>query len=217
MDRKTAFDILNLDASSTLAEAKTAYRNLAKQNHPDVAAIKQVPDQTTEAKMKDINLAFRYLAPLLKLNDSINAATVKKQDPQTVSPKPLNNENHKQTSFLSICVEFFTEFCHRKPKQKFFEDETGKEKSIKQKPDKKVDFDYILKHVQNNDQSGKEKNRALKRKKRSPKTSSFMAYRNYMELKQRIKSGSPKENHDMSVGRVTKVEPVKPVSAIGKN
>nr|NJM04080.1 DnaJ domain-containing protein [Desulfobacula sp.] len=78
MDLKTALDILHLDAEPTLDQAKRAYRTLAKQYHPDVMGQEAFGETDAEEKMKDINLAFRHLAPLLKLSSPVNKEPQKK-------------------------------------------------------------------------------------------------------------------------------------------
>lgn len=68
MDRKSALNILDLDPDASFEAAKQAYRTLAKQHHPDVAGL--ISDDN---EMKEINLAFCYLTPILRAQDKLRA------------------------------------------------------------------------------------------------------------------------------------------------
>jgi len=65
MDKKSALRILGLSPSAGREEAKKAFRSLAKSFHPDRFARDPVGAKTAEARMKEINLAFHFLVPLL--------------------------------------------------------------------------------------------------------------------------------------------------------
>jgi DnaJ domain len=106
MDKKTALGIMNLEETATLAEAKKAYRSLAKQYHPDV--IKKNPSLKTdpEARMKDINLAFRYLVPLLKLNRPVNHSSASIPDDAPVKKQPGEIKKKGLDIFFKKCGAF---------------------------------------------------------------------------------------------------------------
>ena len=83
MDKKKAFKILNLHDSACFDEAKKTYRKLAKKFHPDMDRTHtDSQKEERENKMKEINLAFCYLAPLLRAKKELK------------SP-PKNLKNHK--------------------------------------------------------------------------------------------------------------------------
>ena len=68
MNQKTAFKILGLSPGVSMAQAKKAFRDLAKQYHPDLDARKKIGDVRAGARMermKQINQAFHFLLPLL--------------------------------------------------------------------------------------------------------------------------------------------------------
>ena len=214
MDTKTALEILNLDAPATLEAAKKAYRDLAKKYHPDVVKKNGLPEWKAEAKMKDINVAFRFLAPLLK---SKAQESIKEQEDcsQSVKKSTIRQENEIWNSFLSRVSGFFTNFFSIKTEPSF---KKGKEQTSKKTTDKNVHFDDIFRQFQTGDsqQAGKRMKRSRK-KKYSQANNSFNSYRTYMALRQKMKSGQLRRHQDINIGKVTRVEPVKPVNPVGKS
>lgn len=65
MDKPYAMKILELGPGATAPEAKIAFRRLAKSCHPDRFARQPERAAAAEAKMKEINAAFKFLLPLL--------------------------------------------------------------------------------------------------------------------------------------------------------
>ena len=55
--RKEACDILGISVNSTMADIKSAYKNLAKKYHPDV----NQKDENAEEKFKQISAAYHLL------------------------------------------------------------------------------------------------------------------------------------------------------------
>ncbi len=66
MDKQKALHILGLKRPVSLEQAKQAYRELAKKYHPDMAGHQKADAALFETKMKEINLAFRFIVPFLK-------------------------------------------------------------------------------------------------------------------------------------------------------
>ena len=65
MDKQKGLDILGLGSSATCADARTAFRRLAKIWHPDRFAAAPAKAKRAEEKMKQLNEAFHFLLPLL--------------------------------------------------------------------------------------------------------------------------------------------------------
>ena len=63
MNKQEALKILNLGADVCLEDAKKAYRELAKRYHPDLAGKQPGEEREADARMKEINLAFREIVP----------------------------------------------------------------------------------------------------------------------------------------------------------
>lgn len=215
MDKEKALELLNLDASATLADAKKAYRTLAKRYHPDVMGEISSSEKDGEARMKNINLAYRFIVPLLKLNEAVIqdfSPAPKERPPESRSKK---SEKTGWYIFLTKCTFFFHNLFFQKAepvalkkqkRQMYPERETKKRKDPFQDVLEKVyamPFDF-------------EKRRAQTQKKRmSLKKYTFNDYRNYMELKRKMKFGGSR-NPGMSIGRVTRIEPIGRVNAVKK-
>jgi hypothetical protein len=74
MNRKSAFEILGLGQGASLSQAKKAFRELAKKYHPDRYSANQdhhMNASQAEVRMKQINRAFHFLAPLLPPTDDL--------------------------------------------------------------------------------------------------------------------------------------------------
>jgi len=149
MDKKTAFEILNLEDSVSFEDAKKAYRNLAKKYHPDIAEKNSWSDNAADERMKEINLAFRYLAPRLRLIDKrsekTKGATHEKISKQDKSMK------HEKEIFFSNLSKMFGAFFHtfrKKENPRDFKNRSKKDKPLStpctQAKTKKPCFDDIF-------------------------------------------------------------------------
>jgi len=195
MDKKTAFEILNLDSDVTLEDAKKAYRNLAKKYHPDVMEKHPWSEKRAESKMKEINIAFRYLTPLLR-SDHLNSGQLK--------PDEAIKETKKKNvsfSFLSRMFDILLNTLEKKEDNRVFENRNKKDKPLKKS---KVRFDDVLKS-----KTGKNNKKRYSQNKKP-----CNGYQKYMELKRKMKSGRPGRDQNMSIGRVEKIDPVKPVNPV---
>src|SRR3989339_1205738 len=213
MDLKTALDILNLDAATTLAEAKKAYRALAKQYHPDVMDKTASAEKDAESRMKDINLAFRYLAPFLKLNAPEKKASVKTPDPEPPEEKPETIKTWE--AVFNHCRQALTRFfVQQKPPQGNPKTPPPPKQKLKRN---KEDFRTVLKNIKTGPlENGKIPSGRPKKKNPSPKPS-FGYYQRYRELKRTMKSGRSGKNPDSSINPITKIDTVTRVNAVGKD
>lgn len=213
MDRKTALDILNLDDAATLAEAKKAYRALAKQYHPDVMGKTASTEKDAEARMKEINLAFRYLAPLLKLNEPVKKASTRIPDAKPPEEKPETIKRWE--TIFSQCKELLIQFFFQKePPHGIQKNPSPPKQGLKRNKD---DFRNVLKNIKAGPLEDGKILSGRPKKKNPIKKHPFTDYQRYMELKQKMKSGRAGRNPDMSVNRITKIDPVSRVNAVGKD
>lgn len=214
MDQKTAFEMLNLDAAASFADAKKAYRALAKKYHPDLAFKNPRPKGDTEAKMKEINLAFRYLAPLLRSMEPIEKQE-EKIDRDTKKDSPVQPEKDTDFSFLLKLSRGLAAFFDKKTDVRAVQREPEKEKSGRPpaKPDDGcLHFEDVFRtiHPESLIQTKKRRRRGNKRDMNSP----FSRYQRYMALKQKMKSGQSGRKRDMSIGRIDKIDPVQAVQPV---
>ncbi|OHD53601.1 MAG: hypothetical protein A2Y33_06675 [Spirochaetes bacterium GWF1_51_8] len=73
-----AFRMLGLSKECTLRDVKKAYRSLAKENHPDLAADPHT-GQAREERMARINGAYREITAYLKANPQAHAEEKEKE------------------------------------------------------------------------------------------------------------------------------------------
>ena len=206
MDKKTAFKILNLETTVSFEEAQKAYRNLAKRYHPDVAVNQSWQKTSADTKMKEINLAFRYLAPRLRTIEAVKKIKKKKKVKTPVKKV--------KTTFLSKIIRvFFSTFRGEKGAGPFKEN-VKKEESLRKAKGKTIRFDEVFNRVYQYRFKEESKTNRYKKKKYSKKNRSYNKYQEYMVLKRKMKSGRSDSNQDISIGRIDKIDPVKPVGRI---
>ena len=217
MDKKTALEILNLDAAATLAEAKKAYRTLAKQYHPDVVGKIFPSEKGAESRMKDINLAFRYLVPLLKLNQTLTQES--NRIPAEDEPLKKKPQKAKKTGWDAVfikCKEFLIQLFSQKSNPVVLKNQKRKQYPEQEPKQSKDLFRDILKKVHTPSFYTEKKEERIQKKRASSKMHSINDYQRYMELKQKMKSGRFRENSERSINRVTRIDPVDRVDAVKK-
>ena len=74
MDKQKGLDILGLGPFATCADARKAFRILAKTWHPDRFANDPLNANIAEEKMKQVNEAFGFLLPLLPESAGVQSA-----------------------------------------------------------------------------------------------------------------------------------------------
>lgn len=218
MDKTAALKILKLDATASFEEAKKAYRDLAKQYHPDVMKKKSPPGEDADARMKQINLAFCHIAPLLRNSKAgVKADAPPSGNPRQKKPKKMEKEEtQKRKSFLSKMSGWADRFFNDKKKHR-----PGKQKIEPQRPkgrskDRPIGFEEVFKRVHPLGSDGPGRGNVAGKKQNAPKSTPYHGYQKYMVLKRKIKLGQPGRHQEMSIGRIEKIEPVKKVGPVGK-
>ncbi len=214
MDKKAALEILNLDETDSLADAKKAYRSLAKQYHPDVLGKNSSAKTDSEARMKDINLAYRYLVPLLKQNRLVKKSLKPIPDDEFIKRQPLKKEKTGWDTFFIKCGAFLNNLF-------FIKEKPVVVKNQKQNPEqppihRKEKFGHVLEKIYEKPAHYEKRKPGVPKKKKSWETGSFGDYRKYMQLKQKLKSGRSR-NPGMPFSRVTKIDPVDRIDAVKKD
>lgn len=211
MDKITALKIMGLGPTASFAEAKKAYRNLAKQYHPDVAGKGSCLEREAESRMKEINRAFCYLGPLLSSRVSVIRSAEKKEDPKTVKPEPVGVETRIFSSFLSrlsgLAANFFNHETNGRPVKK----KAGAQKAPGASKARTIHFETVFKTVTQIRSTGKTRAGMLKKKPYSKKNIPYNGYQHYMDLKRKMNSGQPVRHQEMSIGRIERIKAVKPV------
>ncbi len=224
MDEKQARKILGLDPKACQKDAKKTFRELAKQNHPDNYA--NTPDVAAqaEARMKLINLAFHFLYPRLKKNDSVHG-------------EKFGDKNHKNHRNQPEKGSFFSDLTRKiksrlKTGHHFSGHSSAARHGVKKKhtPAPGPGFDQILTRVSTMGKNRARPGTTNQGRKRSfkagpsqspiqsystsplrkPGPSPYENFAKYMELKRRV--GTGRQNQD--TGRVQAVEKISPVKKI---
>ncbi len=225
MDTREALKILNLKHGVSLEDAKSAYRELAKKFHPDLAGDDPGLQENAEARMKDINLAFRLIVPELKSSkekDELKSQFKKQETAQaevsSEDTKASKNEVKSEFSWFAI----FEDFGHFLKKKRVPKSVKRNLRTKKKAPNKvgrrnstknfKEVFNQV--HPEGSFKNRKKKSHASKRPHVS--SSAYSSYKKYMDLKRKMKKHKTARSQDMSVGRVQRIQPVTPVEGVRK-
>ena len=106
MTKATAEQILGLSGTYNLSQARAAYRELVKTNHPDVAVQRGVPAEEAHRKMADINSAWAVIDRELRRTGTAKAETVTttRVQPTTTVRTPRDDEFDE---YMSAAEEYF--------------------------------------------------------------------------------------------------------------
>lgn len=240
MDKEKALNILGLDADASLEAAKKAYRSMAKKFHPDLTQGSPVKEEERESRMKEINLAFRFLAPVLKpavkyqengaeesktkhesqtLKKSVSEKEQQKED-RSDQEQPNKNESHFSAS--RIFRTFFTSFKKKPEPSSSICRQSDPSAKKKTKPDgrcRQQDFTSCLAKAGGStfksSRPGAGKPRAENRFRRN-QTGLFQSYHKYMKLKKMTAAIRSKRNRPDGLSRIEKISPAPPVNPVGR-
>jgi len=214
MDKTTALKILALDDSATFEQAKKSYHAMAKIFHPDVEKIKKGLKKNSDKKMKEINLAFCYLAPVLKSTEKIKKP--EKNHKQQNKKQEMESCSKDENSFFHNIFNSLAKTFAKKRQDETFTKNIKKDKSPKNSDLRKNNFSDILKNADPGTHINKiSSDKTVKKadyKKRTHKT-----YHEYMILKNKMHATQSNTNQTMGVGKIEKIHPVRPVNPVGRN
>ena len=205
MDKQTAMKILGLSSEASAAEAKAAYRSLAKTHHPDRYAGDVRKARDAENRMKEINGAFKFISPHLA-----------DRPPDKTVTKPSSTSS--VSDFFSNVSRHFRAGTARAGKRNApsRNKSTAPKKVRKQKPrPAKPVFNAFLKnaapempHDSPNLVPGKPSGR--------PAVDAYQNYRRYMALKKKVQA-QRRRSKNMGIGRVESISPVQRVKPVGED
>ena len=238
MNQKSAFKILGLRPGASLVQAKKAFRNLAKQYHPDrhpsdlypsdlypSDEILSVRAEARMTKMKQINQAFHFLAPLLASDLSGKASK---------KPPPIYKKKKTQSKTDPLFQDLL-KMLKKGLKLKFSRKAEVRRRpgpSVKQPLKSKVQrksragkrdrFATIL-HTLHPGASVDKKNRdnglefrvQARDSNRLPRDSSVNPYGNFMKYMALKKTIDARTRREQNPGRIEKIGPVTRVNPIG--
>jgi len=215
MDKKTAHKVLGLNSGATREDAKTKYRKLAKTYHPDLSS-SDSDANTNDLRMKEINIAYRFLIPFLKVEND-TAVSSKKMTTRNDKKNIKKATSRPQKSFLSKMIREVKHAFkasvrpYKKRKANRERLKTPMSRTVRETPD--IHFDEVLSKFHVRKEGGKATIRKPRRTNNN--NDSHKSYRRYMELKRKMKVN--KTNQHTSVGRVERIKPIDPVKPVNKN
>ncbi|MCP3942894.1 MAG: J domain-containing protein [Desulfobacteraceae bacterium] len=222
MNRKTAYEILGLESGASLAQAKKAFRDLAKQYHPDLSFNDKIGGVQAEVrmnKMKQINRAFHFIAPLLVSIDPLPGKIAKDNPPLFKGRQTWRKIYGLLLDILRMLKKGLKLKFHRKvvkPPRPFVKPSPRSKVRRKNRPERVARFATILDVLHPGAFAGK-KNKGCGRNEKSysrdfrphPRDYRPYPYANfikYMTLKNQIdaRTSRGEQNH----GRIEKIQPV---------
>lgn len=235
MNRQRALNILNLDADASFDEAKHAYRRLAKKYHPDV--FKSGEGLEGDLRMKEINLAFLFLTPILKKQSKKRNQSPRPSDKRKRSASQTKAQEQTQSpensSFFNNRFDFIRMF------KKIFAPRppgSGPGAKVKDAPvkagagqpvtnpvfKKNKSFAQVMNRVRGRAHApGKSKplrpGSSPWKKKVSPLKKQYQGYQSYMVLKKKMAAARKRSREPMGINRVEKIQPVQRVNPVQRD
>ncbi len=215
MNRKIALKILGLGPGASLAQAKKAFRNLAKEYHPDryPPGLYTSDDGAEKAefrmnRMKQINQAFHLLAPLLGSADSLSGKGSTDKPPVFKEKKTRSKQDISFMDILRVLKKELKLKFHKKagfprPSVKESVKSTGRRQN---RYGKTVRFATVLNSLHPGADFDKES------KNRDPRVHPYANFVKYMDLKKKIDA---RNRSEQNFNRIEKIKPVTRVNPIG--
>jgi curved DNA-binding protein CbpA len=205
MDKIQALKILHLAADASLEDAKKSYRFLARKYHPDLLPCRNGQITSNDSKMKQINLAYRFLVSVLEPEKKHeHSAGVAFKNPEAQNKTGTWLARLRQIFLncfhgigLSGRAETQPEYFKKNRAEKFVPAFSGQS------------FDKILKNAGHGlNASGRNPYRPGCPGKFSGTHNIHAGYRRYMILKNRMALIRPARHEMPTGGRITPVQPV---------
>ncbi|MFH2060022.1 MAG: DnaJ domain-containing protein [Pseudomonadota bacterium] len=234
MDKQSAYKILNLDYTASFVDAKKAYRQLAKKYHPDITESKT--GTFDDKQMKEINLAFFYLTPILRAKktsfekQASNEKTQKNKTDQTQKRSQAPHQSGQTFVFFSKLFEkIFAGIQSATQSTKKAEGNQTSQSSRQSFPQannhgnnrapcEKKSFNHVLRRVHGEEPPQTEKKNKKSLNTRYPqKKSPYQGYQTYMELKKKMVNAKKRRNGNISITKVEKIEPIQPVNSVQRD
>jgi len=216
MNQKTALKILGLGPGASLAQAKKAFRNLAKQYHPDryPPGLSANDDGAEQAearmnRMKQINQAFHLLAPLLGSADSLSGKVSTDKPPISKDKKTRSKQD---ISFMDILRMFKKELKFKFHRKAGFRPRPSVKQPLKSKvrranrAGKTVRFATVLHSLHPIADFDK------KSRDRDSRVHPYANFVKYMDLKKKIDA---RNRSEQNFNRIEKIKPVTRVNPFG--
>ncbi len=226
MDKRSALRILNLSDRASFNDAKQAYRKLAKQYHPD--KMKSKNGENYDQKMKEINLAFYFLTPLLR----VKPKTVVKPTGQTFdqaskqtskqATEKFDRVKKKVPSVFDGFSRWFKTLLNRLPddnKHKKSVKQTTKPSSMKKARRSVLNFSQVFTQAHGSlpgrgKKSYRPSGSGFSKKRSDALKKSYQGYQTYMAYKKKITAVKKRQDGNSSISRVEKIGPVRPVNPV---
>lgn len=213
MDKQTGLEILGLEPWATLADARTAFRRLAKTWHPDRYAKDPLKAKIAEEKMKQVNTAFHFLVSLLP--DPVAGQT--HSDPNHGCDSTHGKHNGSHGFFASLAAGL-KKFRHARKKTKvqaaghFGQTTRTYCRAKNAGGTRKTTFETLFQNAVNHNLAGVQP-------RFHPKIRPSGCYARYGKCLDPV-TGRPRNMGYMksrSVGPVEKISPISPVSPVKKH
>ncbi len=211
MDKQKALHILGLKRPVSLEQAKRAYRDLAKRYHPDMAGNQKVGTVLFETKMKEINLAFRFIVPFLKPEPEKIFSSKASRRKRKGEWQSLYRRSKQLSDFLNKVVRRIFPPLAEKPQPGPSRSNESRASRAASDP---LSFDEVLNSFSTN--NGEKKKNNLKTRQQAVRRNRtiYKRYQDYIRLRKRLRSAPRAQSKSSRIEPVSKIDPVTPVNRV---